>query len=114
GLDIDNIAVRPATGQLYGVSPNHLYRLDLATGAATQVDAPGTFPGPLQGKVSCSFDPVIDRLRVFSGPDSGNPQSMMVNPMSGAAGPMSQPFSWAPGSALTGNALSLRNVAYTN
>ena len=124
GLGIDNIAIRPTDGQLFGVSTDHLYKLDLASGAATQVDQPGLFP-TLKGRVSCSFEPnnEVDpfdpwALRVAYG-DPFFPETeadtRLINPESGfSLSGLGDPVDWRTGSALYNNPVSFRNIANTN
>ena len=61
------MAFRPATSELYVLdSTSRLYRLNITTGAATQVGS-GTFPTLISnGYFGVSFNPVADRLRAVS------------------------------------------------
>ena len=125
GLGIDNIAIRPTDGQLYGISTDHLYKLDLATGAATQVDQPGQFP-TLAGRVSCSFvprteDPIVPiwALRISWHDTTPFPQAdtLLLDPQSGfSLSTGGAEVLWRTGSALydNNNPVSFRNIAYTN
>jgi hypothetical protein len=63
---LQDIAVRPATGQLYGLSFSHLYRIDPATGAASPVGDPKVSLDLSGTQLAMSFDPVVDRLRVVT------------------------------------------------
>ena len=77
--DVVGIDVRPATGELYAVTlDSKLYKVDPATGAATQVGTSGAFG--LNGTAfGVDFNPVPDRLRIVS--DTG--QNLRVNPNDG-------------------------------
>lgn len=128
GLGIDNIAIRPSDGQLYGVSTDHLYKLDPSTGAATQVDQPGPFGFPtfIKGRVSCSFERRSDYpfdpwvLRVVYRDDfsiDSQAETLLIDPQTGNDLPASGAgLEWRTGSALyQANAVvSIRNIAYTN
>lgn len=75
-----SIDVRPATGQLFGLSnQSNLYIINPATGARTQV---GTTLNPaVTGNVrAIDFNPTVDRIRVVT---SGG-QNLRVNPNDGA------------------------------
>jgi hypothetical protein len=71
------IDFRPTNGQLYALgSTSRLYRLDPATGAATQVGA-GPFSTLLSGTdFGVDFNPVTDRLRVVSDAE----QNLRIDP----------------------------------
>jgi len=74
------IDFRPATGQLYGLgNSNRLYVIDISSGAATPVGAPGSFT--LSGlDFGFDFNPVADRIRVVSESN----QDIRLNPSTGA------------------------------
>jgi hypothetical protein len=61
------IDFRPATGQLYGLgSTSRIYRINIVTGAATQVGT-GTFTPALNGAdFGFDFNPTVDRIRIVS------------------------------------------------
>jgi hypothetical protein len=77
GETVLGIDFRPANGQLYALgSTSRLYRLDPATGAATQVGA-GPFSTLLSGTdFGVDFDPTADRLRVVSDAE----QNLLIHP----------------------------------
>jgi hypothetical protein len=66
GESLQDIAVRPATGQLYGLSFGHLYRLDPSTGVASSVGDPNVSLALNGTLLAMSYDPVADRLRVVT------------------------------------------------
>src|SRR5262249_2534099 len=63
---LQDIAVRPATGQLYGLSFEDLYTVDPSTGAASPVGDPKISLDLSGNQLAMSFDPVADRLRVVT------------------------------------------------
>jgi len=67
GEHILAIDFRPATGELYGLgSTSRIYKINFATGAATQVGT-GAFAPALSGaEFGMSFNAVTDRIRVVS------------------------------------------------
>ncbi|MBI5090680.1 MAG: DUF4394 domain-containing protein, partial [Actinobacteria bacterium] len=76
--------VRPATGELIGIgmtgTDGRVYRIDPATGAATQI---GTAPFTVTATAptwSVDFNPTVDRIRLIS--SSGD--NYRVNPLNGA------------------------------
>ncbi|MBC8075343.1 MAG: DUF4394 domain-containing protein, partial [Chloroflexales bacterium] len=81
GETLLGIDVRPATGQLFGVSSaSQLYTIDSASGAATKVGTPFVLPLNFDSAVGIDFNPTVDRLRVVT--DKG--QNLRVNPNTGA------------------------------
>jgi hypothetical protein len=83
GETVVGIDFRPADGLLYGVgSTSRLYRIDVATGGATQVGT-GPFPTLLSGTdFGVDFDPrpEEDHLRVVSDAE----QNLRIDPRDGA------------------------------
>jgi len=79
GETLVGIDVRPATGQLFGVSTmSRLYRIDRTTGVATPVGSAGAFT--LSGTdFGLDFNPTVDRIRVVSDSD----QNLRINPNDG-------------------------------
>ncbi|HMV51157.1 MAG TPA: DUF4394 domain-containing protein, partial [Blastocatellia bacterium] len=83
-----SIDFRPATGQLFGLgllnNGGRLYRLDLATGAATMVGVGFALPqsaGVVQStNYEIDFNPTVDRIRVVS--EAGD--NFRVHPDTGA------------------------------
>lgn len=104
GLD-----VRPATGALYGVgSSSRIYRLDVATGAATPVGDPFT---PALNGVSFGFDfnPSADRVRLTS--DAA--QNQRLHPDTGATVAADPALQYASGDPGAGSSPSVGASAYT-
>jgi len=81
GEQLVGIDVRPADGQLYGVSTaSRLYLLNAITGAATPIGP--AFSTPLSGtRFGVDFNPTVDRLRIVSDAE----QNFRVNPNTGVA-----------------------------
>lgn len=81
GEQMLGIDVRPANGQLYGVSnANQLYVIDTNSGAASKVGGAFAIPLNFSSEIGIDFNPVVDRLRLVT--DSG--QNLRVNPDTGA------------------------------
>lgn len=111
GESLLGIDFRPATGELFGLgSANRLYRLNTATGAATQVGDP--FAVPLNGRsFGFDFNPTVDRIRVVSGAG----QNLRLVPDTGAvvdADPMMDGLQID--GALNGATTAIMATAYTN
>lgn len=105
GLD-----VRPATGEVYAVgSTSRLYRVDVGTGAATQVGG-GQFTPLLNGaQFGMDFNPTVDLIRISSGAD----QNLRVSPVTGAVVGTDTDFAYAAGDP-AGSDPDLVHVAYSN
>ncbi|HEY8548789.1 MAG TPA: DUF4394 domain-containing protein [Vicinamibacterales bacterium] len=94
---------RPSTGELYLLgSTSRLYRLDPATGQATEVGTEPFTPSLSGTEFAFDFDPVADVIRVVS--DTG--QNLRLNPDTGAAAGTDTGIN-PPGSSVTA-------AAYTN
>lgn len=105
-VDID---YRPGTGQLYGLgSSNRLYTLNLATGAATAVGAPGgyTLAGASFG---IDFNPMVDRLRVVS----DTRQNLRLNPNDNSLTATDGTLTYAVGDSGGANP-TITDAAYSN
>jgi hypothetical protein len=100
--NILGIDFRPATGELFGLgSTSRLYRINPATGAATQIGATGAFT--LTGtSFGFDFNPTVDRIRVVS--DTG--QNLRLNPNDGTLS--------ATDPVLNGAATGADAAGYTN
>ena len=107
---IHGIDFRPATGELYALgSTSRLYKLDLNTGAATEVGS-GPFAPLLNGSsFGFDFNPVIDRIRVVSDVD----KNYVLNPNDGTATGVTDLF-YNTGDANFGTNPNVVNSAYTN
>lgn len=120
GETILGIDVRPATGQLYGVSSaSQLYVINAATGAATPAGAPLAPALSYDNEIGVDFNPTVDRLRIVT--DRG--QNLRVNVDTGAvadndvATPGVQPdgaLAYAAGDTNAGRAPNIVAAAYTN
>lgn len=104
------IDVRPATGQLYGLSSlNNLYTINPATGVSKRI---GTTPiAGLSGNAKAlDFNPTVDRIRVLS----SNGENLRVHPDTGAIAFTDTPLQFAAGDANAGDTPRVVNGAYTN
>jgi hypothetical protein len=120
GESLLGIDVRPATGQLFGVSSaSKLYVIDVATGAATPSGAPLAPALSYDNEIGVDFNPVVDRLRIVT--DKG--QNLRVNVDTGAVAdndantPGLQPdgnLAYAAGDSNAGRTPNVVAVAYTN
>jgi hypothetical protein len=76
------IDVRPATGQLYGVSSaSKLYIINPVNGAVTPVSSTPFAPAISGTAIGVDFNPTVDRLRLVS--NTG--QNLRINPETGVA-----------------------------
>ena len=100
GENVLGIDFRQATGQLYALgSTSRLYRLDTATGAATQVGSAPFTPALTGSAFGVDFNPVVDRLRVVS--DTG--QNLRLHPDTGVVAGTDTALN-PPGRAIVGSA----------
>jgi hypothetical protein len=101
-----SIDVRPATGQLYGLSNlGGLYQVNTTTGALTSL---GTIPGLTGNARAMDFNPTVDRVRVLT--SSG--QNLRVHPETVAVTTDTN-LAFAVGDANSGTP-AVVNGAYTN
>jgi hypothetical protein len=112
GESFVGIDVRPATGQLYGVTRSgqsgRLYRIDPVTARATPIT---TQPFTLTGvDFGVDFNPVPDRVRIVS--DTG--QNLRLNPSTGNAPTADTSLAFATGDANAGETPMVGAAAYTN
>jgi hypothetical protein len=109
GETIRGIDVRPATGGLYALgSTSRVYRLDVATGAATPVGDP--FTPALDGtSFGFDFNPSVDRIRVTSDAD----QDLRLNPDTGATAATDAALQYAAGDPGAGTNPNVGASAYT-
>ena len=103
------IAVRPADGQLYGLTKaNTIVKIDAKTGATTMVS---TLDKPLElgSRAAISFNPTVDRLRIVG--QGGT--NYRVNVDTGAV-TVDGGLKYAPASSFAGTTPSVSAAAYTN
>lgn len=107
---IRGIDVRPATGELYALgSQSNLYRINAATGVATQVG--GAFSTPLNGsQFGFDFNPTVDRIRVTSDAD----QNLRLNPITGGVAFVDGNLAYNAGDSGFGMNPNIVASAYTN
>jgi hypothetical protein len=120
GETLLGIDVRPATGQLFGVSSaSKLYVIDVATGAATPSGAPLVPALNFDNEIGVDFNPTVDRLRIVT--DKG--QNLRVNVDTGGVAdndpnaPGIQPdgsLAYAAGDRNAGQTPNIVAAAYTN
>ena len=106
GATFRGIDFRPVDGLLYGVSSDsRLYTINLSSGAATAIGAPGAFA--LSGNsFGFDFNPVPDRIRVTSDAD----QNLRLNPNDGTLTATDGTLAYAAGVANP----NIVGSAYTN
>lgn len=104
-----SIDVRPATGELYGLSnQNHIYKINPLTGTSTMVTMS---PLVLTGNAKAiDFNPTVDRIRVLSSGDN----NLRVHPDTGAVAFTDANLAFAAGDANAGDNPAVVNGAYTN
>jgi len=106
GLD-----VRPATGQLLGLSSNsRLYVVDPATGTATPIGTAAFTPALSGGFFGFDFNPTVDRIRVTS--DAR--QDLRLNPDTGATAAVDGVLTYATTDAGNGMVPQVVGSAYAN
>jgi hypothetical protein len=107
-----SIDVRPATGELYGLSnQNNIYKINPTTGARMQVG--GTLATAPMGSVKAiDFNPTVDRIRVVS--SGGAPNNLRVHPDTGAVAFTDTALNFNAGDANFGDTPAVVNAAYTN
>lgn len=107
-----SIDVRPATGELYGLSnQNNIYKINPATGARTQVGV--TLATAPQGAYKAiDFNPTVDRIRVLG--SGGAPNNLRVHPDTGLVAFTDTALAFAAGDPNAGETPVVVNGAYTN
>lgn len=110
GETILGIDFRPATGELYALgSLSRLYKINVSSGAATQVGSNGAFT--LSGsKFGFDFNPTVDRIRVTSDLD----QNLRLNPNDGTLAARDSTLAYAAGDPNATVNPDVEAVAYTN
>jgi Ca2+-binding RTX toxin-like protein len=112
GLDF-----RPATGELYLLTRNvsgadRIYRVNPATGAATQIGSDGAFTLNNAGFFGFDFNPVVDRIRVTN---SASPnQNLRLNPNDGTLAATDGLLAYAAGDPNAAATPEVEASAYTN
>jgi hypothetical protein len=107
-----SIDVRPATGELYGLSnQNNLYKINPLTGARAQVGATIS-PAPTGGLKAIDFNPTVDRIRVLG--SSGAVTNLRLHPDTGAVASEDADLAFAAGDTNMGDTPAVVNGAYTN
>jgi hypothetical protein len=118
GESLQDIAVRPANGQLYGLSFGHLYRLDPTTGAASPVGDPQISLDLSGNQLVMSFDPVADRLRVVTAQVvdkvTQSEHNLTLAPDTGGVVSTGTAPQYAAGDIQFGRTPRLGHLAYTN
>jgi hypothetical protein len=106
-----SIDVRPATGQLFGLSnQNRIFTLDPTTGASNLV---GTLSPVPDGFVkSIDFNPTVDRIRVLGSNGTGN-NNLRVNPAN-AATTVDTSLAFAAADVNAGDSPAVVNSGYLN
>ena len=107
-----SIDVRPATGELYGLSnQNNIYKINPITGARTQIGST-IVPAPTGGLKAIDFNPTVDRIRVLG--SSGDTTNLRVHPDTGVLAAEDGDLAFAVGDANAGDTPAVVNGAYTN
>jgi len=107
-----SIDVRPATGELYGLSnQNNIYKINPSTGARTQVGAT-LATAPMGSVKAIDFNPTVDRIRVVS--SGGAPNNLRVHPDTGAVAFTDGTLAFNTGDTNFGDTPAVVNAAYTN
>jgi len=110
GEDLIGIDVRPATGELYGVSDDDVvYAIDPATGLATAKGAP-FIPGIAGSAIGFDFNPTVDRIRIVT--DRG--QNLRLNPNTGQVVSVDKNLAFSAGDVNEGRRPRVSGAGYTN
>lgn len=111
GETILAIDFRPANKQMYGLgSTSRIYRINVNTGAATQVGA-GAFSPALDGtKFAMDFNPVGDFIRIVS----DTSQHLRIDPDTGAMLNQYLPVVYTVGDMHEGSTPVIAGMAHTN
>lgn len=105
-----SIDVRPATGELYGLSnQGGIYKINPVTGATSQVGATLS-PAPAGNLRSIDFNPTVDRIRLLT--SSGT--NLRIHPDTGVIAFTDGTLAFATGDANEGDMPQIVNGAYTN
>lgn len=111
GESVLGIDFRPATGQLFALGSNSLvYIINPATGAATQVGSAAFTPALTGTDFGFDFNPVPDRIRVFS--DAA--QNLRLNPNTGGVAGTDTNLAYASSDRNSGKKPNAVAAAYSN
>ena len=111
GEQIVGLDVRPANKQVVALSSaSRLYRIDVATGAATAIGAAPFTPALAGASFGFDFNPTVDRIRVTS--DAR--QNLRLHPDTGAAAAVDGTLTYAVGDAGASSTPRVVGSAYTN
>lgn len=110
GEQLLSIDVRPATGELYGLSnQDKLYRINPVTGGSSLVGA-GLGVGLTGNVKAIDFNPTVDRIRIVT--SSG--QNFRAHPDTGAVVFTDMPLMFKAGDVNENDPTSVVSAAYTN
>jgi len=111
GEQIVGLDVRPANKSLVALgSSSRLYRIDIASGAATAVGTTPFAPALAGSSFGFDFNPTVDRIRVTS--DAR--QNLRLHPDTGATAAVDGPLTYAVGDAGAASTPRVVASAYTN
>ena len=111
GEQVLGLDVRPANKQVVALgSTSRLYRIDVATGAATAIGTTPFVP-PLAGTAfGFDFNPTVDRIRLTS----DTRQNLRLHPDTGATAAVDGPLTYATGDPAAASTPRIAASAYTN
>jgi hypothetical protein len=105
-----SIDVRPATGELYGLSnQGGIFKINTTSGAVAQVGATLS-PAPAGNLRSIDFNPTVDRIRLLT--SSGT--NLRIHPDTGVIAFTDTNLAFAAGDTNAGDTPAVVNGAYTN
>ncbi|MEJ7568610.1 MAG: DUF4394 domain-containing protein [Gaiellaceae bacterium] len=111
GEQIVGLDQRPANRQLFALSSaSRLYRIDVATGAATAVGTAPFAPALAGASFGFDFNPTVDRIRITS----DTRQDLRLNPDTGATAFVDGALTYAAGDSGAATTPRVVGSAYTN
>ena len=111
GEQIVGLDVRPANKQVVALSTaSRLYRIDVATGAATAIGAAALTPALSGASFGFDFNPTVDRIRATSDVR----QNLRLHPDTGATAFVDGTLTYAAGDAGASATPRIVGSAYTN
>ena len=111
GEQVVGLDVRPANKQVVALSgASRLYRIDVATGAATSIGAGSLAPALTGASFGFDFNPTVDRIRATS--DAR--QNLRLHPDTGATAFVDGTLTYAAGDAGASVTPRIVGSAYTN